>query len=154
MRLTLIVVRRMVATPKTAGAGVMLEASFPMFTKPMATSSERIAPSRLFGCLDFSVMVETQGSGFWAKVVRKIPNTDKKTSVHLGAAHLVQLYPFGGKVVMIELAITAFEDAPADRCARPSPPKSVTAIDNPATFFETRGAREHSLPGRLFMHHV
>ena len=40
----------------------MLEASFPMFTRPMATSSEMIAPSRLFGCLDLSVMVETNGS--------------------------------------------------------------------------------------------
>ena len=58
MRLTLIVVRRIVATPKTAGAGVMPEASLPMFTRPMATSSERIVPSRLFGCLDLSVMVE------------------------------------------------------------------------------------------------
>ena len=62
MRLTLIVVRRIVTTPKTAGAGVMLEASFPMFTRPMATSSERIALSRFFGCLDLSVMVGTQGS--------------------------------------------------------------------------------------------
>ena len=63
MELTLIVVRRMPTTPKTAGAGVMLEASFPIFTKPMATSSERTAASRLFCCLDLSVMVETQGSG-------------------------------------------------------------------------------------------
>ena len=39
----------------------MHDASFPMFTRPMATSSERIAVSRLFGCLDLSVMVETQG---------------------------------------------------------------------------------------------
>ena len=59
---TLIVVRRIVATPKTAGAGVMLDASFPMFTRPMATSSERIAPSRFAGCLDLSAMVETEGS--------------------------------------------------------------------------------------------
>ena len=40
----------------------MLDASFPMFTRPMATSSERVAPSRLFGCLDLSVIVERQGS--------------------------------------------------------------------------------------------
>ena len=39
----------------------MLDASFPMFTRLMATSSERIAPSRLFGFMYFSVMVETQG---------------------------------------------------------------------------------------------
>ena len=58
----LIVVRRIVATPKTAGAGVMLDASFPMFTRLMATSSERIAPSRFIGCLDLSVMIETGGS--------------------------------------------------------------------------------------------
>ena len=62
MELTLIVVRRIVATPKTAGAGVMLEASFPMFTRPMAISSERITPSLFFGSLDFLVMVETRGS--------------------------------------------------------------------------------------------
>ena len=66
MKLTLIVVRRIVTTPKTAGAGVMLEASFPMFTRPIATSSERIAASRLFCCLDLSVMVETRG-----RVLRK-----------------------------------------------------------------------------------
>ena len=58
-KLTLIVVRRIVATPKTAGAGVALEASFPMFTRPMATSSERIARLRFF---ELSVMVERQGS--------------------------------------------------------------------------------------------
>ena len=62
MKLTLIVARRIATTPKTAGAGVMLEASFPMFTRPRATSNERIAPSCFFGCLDLSVMVETQGS--------------------------------------------------------------------------------------------
>ena len=62
MELTLIVVRRIVATPKTAGAGVMLEASFPMFTRPMAISSERTTPSRLVGCLDLSVMAKTQAS--------------------------------------------------------------------------------------------
>ena len=39
----------------------MFDASFPMFTRLMATSSERIAPSRLFGCSDFSAMVEMQG---------------------------------------------------------------------------------------------
>ena len=60
---TLIVVRRITATPKTAGAGVMLDASFPVFNRPMATSSERIAPSRFVGCLDLSVIVEMQGSG-------------------------------------------------------------------------------------------
>ena len=49
------------ATPKTAGAGVMLDASFPMFTRPMATSSERMAPLRFVGCLDCSVMVGRQG---------------------------------------------------------------------------------------------
>ena len=58
MKHTLIVVSRIVATPKTAGAGVMLDASFPMFTRPMATSSDRIAPSRFTGCLDLLVMVE------------------------------------------------------------------------------------------------
>ena len=58
MKHTLIVVRRIVATPKTAGTGVMLDASIPMLTRPMATSSERIAPSRLFGCLELSTMVE------------------------------------------------------------------------------------------------
>ena len=57
-KLTLIVVRRIVTTPKTVGAGVMLEASFPMFTRLMATSSERIAASRLVCCLDLPVMVE------------------------------------------------------------------------------------------------
>ena len=56
--LTLIVVRRIVTTPKTAGAGVILDASFPMFTRSIATSSERITPLRLFGCLESSVMVE------------------------------------------------------------------------------------------------
>ena len=61
MRLTLIVVRRVVATPKTAGAGVMAEASVPIFTRRMAPSSERITPPRFVGCLDLSVMVETQG---------------------------------------------------------------------------------------------
>ena len=59
MKLTLIVVRRVVTMPKTAGAGVMLDASFPMPTRPMATSSERIVRFRFF---DFSVMVETQGN--------------------------------------------------------------------------------------------
>ena len=58
---TLIVVRRIAATPKTAGAGVMLDASFPMFNRSMATSSEKIAPSRFDGCLDLSVMVEVKG---------------------------------------------------------------------------------------------
>ena len=75
MKLTLIVVRRIVTTPKTAGAGVMLEASFPMFTRPMATSSERIAPSRFFGCLDLSAMLECKVA-CCTKVVRKIPNAD------------------------------------------------------------------------------
>ena len=60
VKLTLIVVSRIVTTSKTAGAGVMLEASFPMFTRPMATSSERIPPLRFFGWLDLSVMVEKQ----------------------------------------------------------------------------------------------
>ena len=59
MQLTLITVRRVVTTPKTAGAGVMLAVSFPMPTRLMATSSERIARLRFF---DLSVMVETQGT--------------------------------------------------------------------------------------------
>ena len=50
MKHTLIVVRRIVATPKIAGAGVMLEASFPMLTRPMAMSSEAITPWRFVGC--------------------------------------------------------------------------------------------------------
>ena len=62
MKPTLIVVRRIVATPKTAGAGVILDASFPMFTRLIATSSETIAPSRFVGCLDLSAMVETKGN--------------------------------------------------------------------------------------------
>ena len=78
MKPTLIVVRRIVATPKTAGAGVMFDASFPMFTRPIATSSERIAPSCVF---DLSVMDERQGGrARWlcrTKVVWRIPNTDK-----------------------------------------------------------------------------
>ena len=40
----------------------MLDASFPMSTRLMATSNERIARFRFFDCLDSSVMVETQGS--------------------------------------------------------------------------------------------
>ena len=40
----------------------MFEASFPMFTRLMATSSERIVRLRFFDCLDLSVMVKTQGS--------------------------------------------------------------------------------------------
>ena len=40
----------------------MLDLSFLMFIRPMATSSERTAPSRLFGCLELSVMVETKYS--------------------------------------------------------------------------------------------
>ena len=62
MKLTLIVVRRIVVTPKIARAGVMLDASFPMFTRPIATLSERIVPSHFVCCLDLSVIVETQGS--------------------------------------------------------------------------------------------
>ena len=60
MRFTLIVVRRVTA-PKTAGTGVMVDASSPMLTRPLATSSERIEPSRIFCCLYLFVMVETQG---------------------------------------------------------------------------------------------
>lgn len=52
---------RIVATPKTARAGIVLDASFPMFARLIATSSNRIAPSRFVCCLDLSAMVETQG---------------------------------------------------------------------------------------------
>ena len=48
----------------------MHDASFPMLTRPMATSSERIALSRLFDSSDLSVMVETQGD-------RGVPVLDK-----------------------------------------------------------------------------
>ena len=94
MNPTLIVVRRIVATPKTAGAGVMLDASFPMFTRPMATSSERIALSRPFGCLDFSAMVERQGGGevCWARLCGRF-RTLIRRSVHLCVASFVQLDP-------------------------------------------------------------
>ena len=63
----------------------MLDASFPIFTRPMATSSEMIAPSRLFGCLDLSVMVETKAATRWrcrAKAIsaRNLPQKDERPS--------------------------------------------------------------------------
>ena len=61
--------------PKTAGAGVMLEASFPMFTTLMAISSERGTPSRSFGCWGRGAMAKTQGRCVGGKLW-KIPNPE------------------------------------------------------------------------------
>ena len=48
----------MATEPKTAGAGVVLETSFPIFIRLMAISSERGMPSRFFGCWDWDAMVK------------------------------------------------------------------------------------------------
>ena len=86
---TLIVVRRIVATPKTAGAGVMLDASFPIFTRPMAISSKRIPPSRFVGCLGLLVMVGMQGSHEVVALGEgHAEGSGCRTSVHLGVARL------------------------------------------------------------------
>ena len=136
MRFTLIVVRRIVAIPKTAGAGVILEASFPIFTRPMATSSERMAPSRFVGCLDLSVMVETQDS-------REVPGsaasrlcgrfrTPSRTGAILAWHALTPLEPFGEMIVTIEFATIAVfenENAPdrfiGSRCGPYRPSQSL-----------------------------
>ena len=65
-----------------------------------------------------------------------------RTSVHLGMARLVRLDPLGERVVMIKLAIAAFEDAP-DRLAAVisscDPHRySATAVDIPTTPSKTR----------------
>ena len=106
-KLTLIVVRRIAEISKTAGAGVMLAASFPMLTRPMATSSDWIASSRHFGCLDLSAMVETQGDcegALLGKIVRKIPNAYEEERPSL-RGKLCAAGP-------TEAAATAPEDAP------------------------------------------
>ena len=89
----------------------MLDASFPMLTRPIATSSERIAPSRFVGCLILSVMVERQGSGEAAALGEGYAEgSGRWTSVHLGVVRLVPLDPFSEKVATIEFAIVVFKD--------------------------------------------
>ena len=109
MKPTLIVVRRIATTPKTAGAGVMLDASFPMFTRPIATSSERIAPLCFVGCFVFLVMVAASWRCWRRSCGRFRPPV--RAGVPLGMTRWVRLDPFGGKVVMIGFAIAAFEVA-------------------------------------------
>jgi len=59
---TLIIVRRTLTVPKTAGAGVMLVASFMIFMASMAALSDERVTSRRFCRWDFAAMVETGGS--------------------------------------------------------------------------------------------
>ena len=65
---TLIIVRRTLAEPKTALAGVMLEISFVRFRASIVTFKvERVVPFPLF-CWDFGAIVESRGrkDSIWA----------------------------------------------------------------------------------------
>jgi len=59
---TLIIVKRTLTVPKTAGAGVMLVASFMIFKASMAVLSDERVASRRFCPWDFVAMVEAGGS--------------------------------------------------------------------------------------------
>ena len=59
---TLIIVRRKLTVPKTAGAGVMVVASFMIFMASMAVLSDEKVTSRRFCCWDFVAMVGAGGS--------------------------------------------------------------------------------------------
>ena len=65
-RLTLIIARRILAEPKTALAGVMLEASFARFKASMRTFNAEMVPSRSLG-RGLGFMVETGGR--WKRTV-------------------------------------------------------------------------------------
>ena len=54
--------RRMLTEPKTALAGVKLEASFATFRVSMSTFSAERTRSRAFGRWELVAMIETQGS--------------------------------------------------------------------------------------------
>jgi len=65
---TLIIVKRTLTVPKTAGAGVMLVASFRMFMASMAVLSDEIVMSRRFCCWGVEDIVEAGCScegGVW-----------------------------------------------------------------------------------------
>ena len=62
-KLTLIIVRITLTVPKTALAGVMLDASFARFKASTATFNAVIVPSRSLGRWDPAFMVETRGCG-------------------------------------------------------------------------------------------
>ena len=61
-KFTRIIVRRMLAVPNAALAGIILETSFARFRASIATFSEEGTPSRPFGRWKLAVMGETQGS--------------------------------------------------------------------------------------------
>ena len=67
-RLTLIMARRILAEPKTALAGVILEASFARFKASMRTFNAEMVPSRSLGCWGLGFMVETGGR--WERTMR------------------------------------------------------------------------------------
>ena len=62
-KLTLITVRITLTVPKTALAGVTLDASFARFKASMATFNAEMVPSHSLGRWDPAFMVETRGSG-------------------------------------------------------------------------------------------
>ena len=91
----------------------MLEASFPILTRPMATSSETMAPLPFVGCLTLFVIVERRGSHGVAAVGKDCAEgSGRWTSVHLG---VTRLDSFGEKVVTIEFAIAVFKGASVDQ---------------------------------------
>ena len=57
-RHTLIIVRRILAEPKTALAGVMLTTSFVIFMASMVAFNDVRMSSRRFCCLEFGSIVE------------------------------------------------------------------------------------------------
>ena len=68
------VVRRALAEPNAALAGVILEVSFARLRASMAAFNEDRAPSCPFGRLDLSTMVGTQVSCKRVQAVRKNPD--------------------------------------------------------------------------------
>ena len=96
---TLIIVRTMLTEPKTALAGVMLEASFARFRASIDTFNMERASSRRFCCLEFAFMVGTRGSceiTVWRAGCAH-PHTDERPFCH-DTPRAGE--PFDGKIVL------------------------------------------------------
>ena len=96
-------------TPRMAGADIILEASFPTFARPAATSSERMTPLRFVGCLSW---LKCKVNGVRRRECEGF-RTAIGATVHLGMTRPVQLDSLSERVAMVELAI----GVPNRRCA-------------------------------------
>ena len=76
------VVRRALAEPNAALAGVILEVSFARLRAPMAVFNEDRAPSCPFDRLDLSAIVEIRVSCKEVQAVRKNRNKDGRPYCH------------------------------------------------------------------------